>query len=171
MTDTTRFVLATILGLAIASRITAEVPRPDLRVNAVYLAKWTPPPVTEYERMTGSVFSGTKVFLVCEVLNGGTAKVTGNYFVSFRIDGVEVGSQLIENAPDPGFLRKPGAAWTPEAFGSHVFQCSVDPFPSRQVESDEQNNERSLTFKAKARKLPMQLPHQARGSEIPGNNP
>lgn len=159
MVKTARLGVVALLGALLAKSATAQAQRPDLRVNAIYLAKWTPPPVTAYEKLGSSVFSGSKVFLVCEVINGGAGKVVGNYFVSFRIDGTEVGSQLIENAPDPGMLRKPGTAWTPGATGSHVFQCSVDPFPSRQTESNEQNNEKSLQFQVKVRKFPMTLPN------------
>jgi len=158
MVKQARLGVVALVGTVLATSAIAQAPRPDLRVSAIYLAKWTPPPVTEYEKLGSSVFSGSKVFLVCEVINGGVGKVVGNYFVSFRIDGTEVGSQLIENAPDPGMLRKPGTAWTPGATASHVFQCSVDPFPSRQAESDEQNNEKSLRFQVKARKFPLQLP-------------
>jgi hypothetical protein len=158
MVKKARLGVVTLLGTVLATSALAQAQRPDLRVNAIYLAKWTPPPITEYEKLGRSVPSGSKVLLVCEVINSGVGKVVGNYFVSFRIDGAEVGSQLIENAPDPGLLRKPGVAWTPGASGSHVFQCSVDPFPSRQVESNEQNNEKSLTFQVKARRYPVSLP-------------
>ena len=158
MVNKARLGVVALLGIVLATSAIAQAQLPDLRVNAIYLAKWTPPPVTEYEKLGSSVFSGSKVFLVCEVINSGVGKVVGNYFVSFRIDGTEVGSQLIENAPDPGMLRKPGVAWTPGALGSHAFQCAVDPFPSRQAESNEQNNEKSLQFQVKVRKFPMQLP-------------
>ncbi|MBI4915075.1 MAG: hypothetical protein HY825_04450 [Acidobacteria bacterium] len=159
MVKKARVGVVALMGTVLATSAIAQAQRPDLRVNAIYLAKWTPPPVTEYEKLGSSVFSGSKVILVCEVINGGVGKVVGNYFVSFRIDGAEVGSQLIENAPDPGMLRKPGVAWTPSALGSHVFKCSVDPYPSRQVESNEENNEKPLRLQVKARKLPMTLPH------------
>jgi len=155
MVKTARFGVVALLGIVLATTAIAQAQRPDLRVNAIYLAKWSPPPVTEYQKITGSVFSGSKVFLVCEVINGGVGKVVGNYFVSFRIDGAEVGSQLIDNAPDPGLLRKPGAAWTSGTTGSHTFQCSIDPFPSRQAESNEQNNEDSLSFNVKLRPHPL----------------
>lgn len=150
-----RFMFFAGVVCLIAAPLAAQPARPDLRVNKMYLAKWTPPPVTEYQPLNGAVLSGQKVFLVCEVINGGTAKIVGNYFVSFRIDGAEVGSQLIENAPDPGLLRKPGTAWTAGALGTHTFTCVLDPFPSRQAESNEQNNEQSLSFNVRIKLVPI----------------
>jgi subtilase family serine protease len=156
------YVLVTIIVLLSVAAAWAQVARPDLRVNAMYLAKWEPSPLTAYTPISGSVEPNTKVYLVCEVKNGGTAKVQGNYRVSFRIDGAEVGSQQIDNRPDPQLLTKPGTAWTATKIGAHTFQCALDP-DGHVTEQNEGNNLQSAAFWVKlklidATRIPVKLP-------------